>query len=41
VAELNVAQMDKKFSALLPDCYALPERNSKDHSYCTPLGIPG
>ncbi|XP_020611795.1 inactive tyrosine-protein kinase transmembrane receptor ROR1-like isoform X2 [Orbicella faveolata] len=41
LAELNFAQMDKKFSALLPNCSALPKRNSKDYSYCTSLGIPG
>ena len=41
LAELNLARMNKKFSALLPNCSALPKRNSKDHSYCTSLGIPG
>ncbi|XP_078352935.1 tyrosine-protein kinase transmembrane receptor Ror-like isoform X2 [Oculina patagonica] len=41
LSELQFAQMDPMFSALLPNCSALPKRDNKDHSYCTSLGIPG
>lgn len=41
LTELQLAKMDPLFSALLPNCSALPKRDNKDHSYCTSLGIPG
>ena len=41
LTELQLAGMDPLFSRLLPNCSALPARGSKDHSYCTSLGIPG
>lgn len=41
LTELQFAGMDPKSKAVLPDCHVLPTRSDKDHSYCTPLGIPG
>lgn len=41
LVELQYAAFDPTFRNVLPDCSALPERGSKDHSYCKSIGIPG